>query len=82
MTPPKTQNNGLKIQNVSKVDFTNILGLKIHDANMMNHISSNLPEEYMKIVEHIEYDIDYTKNECTIQQLRGNIRAKEEEIRA
>ena len=37
-----------------------ILVLKIHDAKMMNHISSNLPEEYMNIVEHIEHDIDDT----------------------
>ena len=37
-----------------------ILGVKIHDANMMNHISSNLPEEYLNIVEHIESDIDDT----------------------
>ena len=58
-----------------------LLRLKIHDANMMNHVSSNLPEEYMNIVEHIEYDIDYKSNACTIKQLRGKIRAKEDEIR-
>ena len=58
-----------------------LLRLKIHDANMMNHVSSNLPGEYMNIVEHIEYDIDYKSNSCTIKQLRGKIRAKEDEIR-
>ena len=44
---------------LSKVDLQ-ILGVKIHDAKMMNHISSNLPEEYLNIVEHIESDIDDT----------------------
>ena len=59
----------------SKVDFQ-ILGGKIHDAKMMNHISPNLLEEYMNIVENIEDDLDDTETLFTFQQLRGNISAK------
>ena len=48
----------------------------INDAKMMNHISPNLLEEYMNIVENIEDDLDDTETLFTFQQLRGNISAK------
>ena len=57
---------------LSKVDLQ-ILGVKIHDAKMMNHTSSNLFEEYMNIVENIENDLDDTENSCIIKQLRDTI---------